>query len=283
MSDLLKDLIQKIENGNQMLSFSALKAFSDSPSDFIRYKLGDKPQTDAMLLGSVLHCLVLEPEKFDKRYMMVNDTEICAQIGGLKPRGTKLYKEWMQEKQSELNGRVMVEPQDYKQAFDMRNALYENHITAKHLGKIVLKEMEINLRHMDMDFRGFIDGANVQQDNCLIFDLKLMPTAHPKKVARVIFDDMYYMQLAIYRLALKQIYDIDIELSKCYIIAVDRTCHVSVNKVHEDLLKFGEQKLEYLIRKFNECTFKNKWHEGYEFYSEYGGIFITDRPAHSYK
>lgn len=276
-------LIAKIEAGNQSLSFSAMKAFAVSPDDFVRYKLGDKVQTDAMLLGKVLHCLVLELDKFEERYFVLDDNNICAQIGGLKPRATKAYKEWKSGQMETIGDKEVVDMETYKQAFDMRNALYENEVTHRHLSKIVDKEYKIIWNHMDMEFTSFLDGVNLEQDNCIIIDLKKVVSAAPKKVERVIFDEMYFMQLEMYRMALKQKHDIDLELSKCYVVAVDATCHVSVHKVHEDLLRFGRQKLEYLIKKFNECTFKNKWHEGYEFYSEYGGIFLVDRPAYSYK
>jgi len=281
--DKKAELIQKIEDGKQTLSFSALKSFAQSPQHFIRYKLGDKPQTDAMMLGKVLHCLVLEPESFDKKYFVLNDSEICAQIGGLKPRATKAYKEWVSGQQSKIQGREIVEMQDYDQAFKMRNSVYENEVMRRYVSKIKQTESKVEFNHMGFDFVGYIDGGDFDKDDCIIIDLKMVQTAEPRKVERVIFDELYFMQLEMYRIGLQQMHGIDMNESKCYILAVDRMCNVSVHKIHADLLKFGRQKFEYLIKRFNECTFKNKWHEGYEFYSELGGIFLIDRPAYSYK
>jgi len=281
--DKRTELIEKIEAGNQTLSFSALKAFAQSPQHFVRYKLGDKPQTDAMMLGKVLHCLVLEPQEFDKKFFILNDTEICSQIGGLKPRATKAYKEWVGDQQSKIQGRDIVEMTDYDLAFKMRNSVYENEVMRRYVSKIKKREFKVEFKHMDFDFVGYIDGGDFDKDDCIIIDLKMVQTAEPRKVERVIFEELYFMQLEMYRIGLQQMFDIDLEQSKCYILAVDRACNVSVHKVHQDLLKFGRQRFEYLLKRFNECTFKNKWHEGYEFYSELGGIFMIDRPAYSYK
>lgn len=279
----LQQLINNIDNGDITLSFSALKAFSSSPKDFIAYKLRDKEQTDAMILGDVLHTIVFQPEKFDTKFFLLDDNNVCAQIGGAKPRATKAYKEWKEEQLSENEGKIIVDTDTYKQAFSMRNALMDNAVSSRHLNRCSVKEMEVNWNYMDKKFKGFVDGGHIVQEGAMILDLKKVVSAHPKKVERLVFDELYYMQLAMYRMALMQSHNIDMELTKCYIVAVDANCHVSVNKVHLDLLKFGEEKLTHLIAKFNECTFKNKWHEDYEFWSEYGGIFLIDRPAHSYK
>ena len=283
MQSEFRNLVERIENNDITLSFSALKAFASSPKDFMAYKLKDKVQTDAMLLGSVLHCIVLQPDKFDKQYFVLNDNEICSQIGGAKPRATNAYKEWKMGIIEQSAGREIIEPDMYMKAFNMRNALMENAVSAKHLNKLTVKEHKVQWEYLGKRFTGYIDGANIIKEGLIIADLKKVVSAQPRKVERVIIDDMYYMQLAMYRIALKQTFDFDVELSKCYIIAVDENCHVSVNKIHADLLKYGEQRLEYYIKKFNECTFKDKWHEDYEFYSEYGGIFLVDRPAYTYK
>jgi hypothetical protein len=57
-------IISGLMSGESHLSYSSLKAFKKSPIDFINYKMGKKETTDAMLFGSMLHCLVLEPQDF---------------------------------------------------------------------------------------------------------------------------------------------------------------------------------------------------------------------------
>lgn len=56
------------------ISNSTLSVFNYDPSYFykvyITRELEDKKESDAMLLGSIIHCMLLEPEEFDKRYFM---------------------------------------------------------------------------------------------------------------------------------------------------------------------------------------------------------------------
>ena len=50
-------------------SFSAMKELFKSPLHFWKYFEIKKPQTPAMILGSCIHCAILEPEKFHEKYL----------------------------------------------------------------------------------------------------------------------------------------------------------------------------------------------------------------------
>lgn len=59
---------------NLSISNSALSVFSYDPSYFhkvyITKELQDKKESDAMLLGSIIHCMLLEPDEFECRYFV---------------------------------------------------------------------------------------------------------------------------------------------------------------------------------------------------------------------
>jgi hypothetical protein len=63
---------------NLSISNSSLSVFSYDPSYFhkvfITKELTDKKESDAMLLGSIIHCLLLEPSEFEKRYFVSSVT-----------------------------------------------------------------------------------------------------------------------------------------------------------------------------------------------------------------
>src|SRR4051794_5238924 len=90
----MSDIVSQLLKGEMRLSYSALCAFKESPAKFVQYKMKQKVTTEAMIFGSMVHCLILEPGDFDNRYFTLDDTQKCNDIGGAKPRATKAYKEW---------------------------------------------------------------------------------------------------------------------------------------------------------------------------------------------
>lgn len=88
-----------------------LKAFYDG-------KLPSK-KSDAYNFGSAFHCMILEPEKFDERFYVMDDTKICAEIGGAVPRNTTKYKEWKAAELLKLKGRYVLKLEEFKTCMKM--------------------------------------------------------------------------------------------------------------------------------------------------------------------
>lgn len=275
-------VIEKIERREQTLSFSALNSFAESPQKFIEYKVDPKEQTDAMFLGSALHTLILEPDVFETKFFVFNDAEKVAEIGGGNPRGTKAYKEWKAEQYAQAGERTPLDPTDYATILRMKEGVWGNEITRRYLNRVTNTEVKLEWEYMDLKFTGFIDGYGDDPEKGIILDLKMCADAQPRKFQRYAFDSRYFMQLAMYRIGLKITRGISLEKTPCYFIAVDRAGHVSAHKMTDDLLRYGREQYEKYIAAFNACTMKNKWHQGYEFYSELNGIFMFDRPAWAY-
>lgn len=62
-------------NGLPRMSFSSLMKFMRSPLHWLHDKEQEDPEeTAAMRFGSAFHCLVLEPNKWDERFVMIPDT-----------------------------------------------------------------------------------------------------------------------------------------------------------------------------------------------------------------
>lgn len=56
----------------EYISNSQLSAFKRSPAHWLHYITEKRVQTPAMVLGSVAHCLALEPENFDKEFFLLD-------------------------------------------------------------------------------------------------------------------------------------------------------------------------------------------------------------------
>lgn len=265
-------VISKLMSHEGHLSFSSLKAFKESPATFIEYKLAKREPSDAMLFGSMLHCLVLEPQDFDKRYLCLEDADICAQIGGAKPRATKAYKEWYQTSVGEAGDREIVETNDYLSAKIIASNVLHNRASAKVLNKGWEHEKPIEWEFKNFMFKGFIDGKGDKA----IFDLKTCPDAAPLKFQREIISNSYYLQAAMYLQGVS-------ENLPYYIIAVDRKGGVSVHKLEERLIEHGMNEYNKLLDRFNECILKDEFDKSYDFWSErFDGSFLCEKPGYLY-
>lgn len=69
---------------------------------------GKSEQTESMLMGSVMHCLILEPEKFDKTYTIIDTAR----------KGTK---EWKLAEKSEM---TPIKRDFYKKCLEMRDSFW---------------------------------------------------------------------------------------------------------------------------------------------------------------
>lgn len=264
---VVQQIISRIMSGQDHLSYSSLNAFKSSPADFIKYKLGEREETDAMIYGSMVHCLVLEPEEFDKRYHALDDADICVQIGGAKPRATKAYKEWKAVALQEAAGRILVETEDMEHAKLVAKNVRMNRASLKILKKCPLRERGIEWDYMNFRFKGFID-LDGEEDTA---DLKTLPDASPKKALRTIQEMGYHMQQAMYRKGMGA-------KKKHYIIAVDKKGGVSTWELNEKLMEHGVEMYHNLLVRFNQCILQDAWDQSHDFWAErYDGIFVADK------
>lgn len=268
----IDSLIKRLMAHETHLSYSALKAFKDSPTDFIQYKFREKKQTDAMMFGIVVHCLILEPQEFENRYVIMEDFDICAQIGGAKPRATNAYKAWKELFLQENEGKEVISLDLYKIANSIAQNVKHNRASSKVLNQLTHREKGVDWEYKNFMFKGFIDG----EGDKLLTDIKTCKDANPKKFQRDIISMSYYLQAAMYLTA--------IGVNKpYYIIAVDRKGGISVHRLHKHLIEQGLQEYSDLLNKFNTCILKDAFDQSYDFHCEnYDGIHIMDKPAYMY-
>ena len=91
------------------LSYSALTQFKKSPNHLLAYWEGKQTRTDAMLFGSLIHKIILEPETFDFEYVVYQ---------GKTRRG----KDWVEF--SELNkNKTIIKQSELDNALEITNAV----------------------------------------------------------------------------------------------------------------------------------------------------------------
>lgn len=96
------------------LSNSSLSVLKRSPAEFYARFVADPPtmtseETDAMRLGSAVHMLALEPERFDAEYIVL-DGPINQSLKPPKPYGrdSKAFQKWLDSEMMQQCRKVLV-------------------------------------------------------------------------------------------------------------------------------------------------------------------------------
>jgi len=251
------DIIEKVMNGEKGLSFSSLKEFLKSPRHYWAYNQ-PKESTPAMNEGTMFHMAVLELDKFKKEYWVLDDTAKCIEIGGAKPRGTKVYKEWKLEQEQKHTGQC-IDKSLYDDLMKMSDYLTKNTASKHLLSNLTEKEKSFEFMHNDFKIVGKIDGVGILDGKRYTADLKKVANASFEKLRWVIRDMRYNMQGAIYGASEK--------CNNHYLICIDLSCNVTVIKYSYETLRLGFVEFEFALDKFRECAEEDNFFSSYEFYN----------------
>jgi hypothetical protein len=181
------------------ISNSMLSVLKTSPQEFdqrfISRTLEAPGPTPAMRIGTLIHCLALEPEHFYDRYI-------------IKPSGMDRRTKEGKEAYSDLvaSGKEIIEPDEYKLAFDCVQALNRHDQISSVLGKAIIGYGLIEER-VDFEFNGV--PMRSKQDVILtsinlIIDVKTTQAANPIDFAKSVANYGYARQAALYQHAAEQ-------------------------------------------------------------------------------
>jgi len=98
----------KLKHGRDYFSPSQLKKLTVSLGAFNSYLNKARYSSSAMDLGTLVHTLFLERDKFDERYFILDDSDIIKEIGGARPTSTKKYSEWKDIQTQLAEGRELI-------------------------------------------------------------------------------------------------------------------------------------------------------------------------------
>lgn len=152
--------------GKDYLSYSSIKHALVDMRLFELYMAGKlKKESPALTFGSMYDLLLFEPDKFEDRYIVFDDTEIIEGINSKNPRITKVYKEWKSDFLKEIGDREMVLQEDYQMAIDMITRLHDTGIIEEYMKGDY--QVEFNEFIGDIPVRGFYDckGNNYVTDS----------------------------------------------------------------------------------------------------------------------
>lgn len=262
------DVISGLYDGSMKLSHSALNAFQKSPRHFIEYKTGEREQTPAMLFGSLVHCMVLEPDEVESRYIQIPEDAprrpSDRQRNAKNPSDSTIesiafWDEW--ERKAEGKGQISAD--DWEAAERMKDAIYSNDASRFVLDMIDQTEVHIEWTFKGFQWHGYIDGKGEK----IIMDLKTIRDATPRFVERAIKYDGYARQAAHYTIGAGN------KDCSYYVVAVDKNCHVTTCKLRKTTLKAAWEEIEILTGMFRKCLALDEWGKSYDFWAHSAGIY----------
>lgn len=213
------------------LSYSQIKAFAKSPNHYLAYLTQQFAPSADMILGTAIHCHILEPDEFGTRYVVQPKVD----------KRTSAGKEQAAQFEAELNGRIALSPDDMGTIMKVHEQVMENE-PARQLLRNTMREVT----KVDGIFgRRFKAIADVVGDG-YVADVKSCKDASPEAFMRQAHNLEYHLQAAIYC----ELFEVD----RFYWIACETVAPYNVQVYIQDpvALFSARNRLAELLRKFDE-------------------------------
>jgi len=261
------ELIDKLHSGDYKLSFSSLSAFAVSPMAFVNYKVGERKETPAMLLGNVLHCLLLEEEAFKDRYLIGPENAPLNTAAGKNEWAAFAMDvagaSFETNKQGNYNipakgelfkliegatGKKVVDRSTVDEARFRARSVVSNRACRYVLNKIEQTEVALpdDFEVDGIRFTGRIDGKGSR----VIADLKNMPDATMAKAVSTVWSRRLHWQAWAYDESFGG-------GNKCYVLAVDGSGETSAICFHENNLSSAKRQVRQYVQKFKAAVLES--------------------------
>lgn len=250
----IQAVIDSLHRDDFTLSYSSISAFGISPRAFIAYKVRERKETDAMLLGTIVHCLILEPDTFALRYVVGPNVDASTADGkndwakfGMKHRLPEFEKnkagnyvipklDVLKSEIEAVSGFKVITGKMYEEAQFRARCAVKNGAFQFVLSRITQTEVDtpegftISVGPSNYRFKGRIDG----QGEGIRMDIKNVRDASRHAAARTIQYGGMAMQAYIY----EQAYGV----ADYYICCIDATGETSVHRLSRKMiLDAGDQ------------------------------------------
>jgi len=238
------------------LSYSSLKQFRKSPKHYIQYLTKPFAPSAEMMLGTLVHTLTLEPEEFEKRYMLY-----------VKPTGTGSVaaKNNLIDIANQAK-RILITQEEVDTAKIIHQALMDHEQS-----RILIenrRKVEINLRwrhkETNLPLTGKIDFESRAWDTDFILDLKTSRDSDPDEFLKQAVKLDYHMQVGSYSDGYPRKF---FKFPNFMFIVVETVEPYNVSVMFCDNKYVEQAKDEFYgtLLAFRRCMDKGLFNQGYEF------------------
>lgn len=226
--------------GKAALSSSSAKDLVDSPKTYHNYReYGSETNTPALLKGRMLHHMVLEPERYNDIYEVVN----------VQSRASKTFKE--QSKESDKECVTLKEQNDTERLAD---ALTKNKQVMAHLRGAKTEIPKIGM----LEGVPFRCKADILVPGYGIFDLKTTSDLRAFRYSAKKYK--YNMQSYIYCTLFGLPYD-----TFKFIVIDKASCDIGIYDLDESFFQSGKEMLDIALQHYQDFFGENPTEEVHEY------------------
>lgn len=239
------------------LSYSSLKQFRKSPQHYVKYITEPRVVTDAMIEGSLLDCVITEPEEFKQRYF------IFPKVDGRTKEGKEIKAKALEE----AKGRILITDEMYKSAMFAKQALFDDNEARQIMeaGTKMQKKLFWTDNKTGLPVNGRTDMEAKLWGELFCVDLKKTADADPNTWVRKDFINQdLILQAGTYREGYKRI---RFQFPHFIFLCVEMTAPygVSVNYMSGNSLKIAEEEFHGTMAAFRKCLDEGRFNESYRF------------------
>lgn len=252
------DITVDFINNVRPVSYSSLKHFRSSPAHYVEYLLSEKKDTEATMLGKVVHMMILQPERVDE------DVFIMPELN-LRTNADKATKARLLE---ENKGKLLITKDTYLLAIEITKSVYRDKDAMYYINRLIRTEFRLEWTDPETKLKsvGYVDGASDPDDtDFFILDLKTTNDAEKDSFIRSAANFEYHLQCGGYMLGYKRRY---FAFPDFIWIVVETSAPYGVNVFRADPKYIQEAQEEYqnTLLAFKYCMDNNEFHKTYDFH-----------------
>ena len=215
---------------------------SKSPEYFKHIMENPLPPTSAMKFGTALHMQVLEPEQYDKHYVVMPKYD----------KRTKKGKEDFEAFTNKHMFKTVLSQEDHNIIQEINNKLFKDEDAAKLLSNGLKEHIVVwHNEEYNVNCKGMLDVYNKESN--IIVDLKTTKDTSYYGFANSVKKFNYHKQAAFYMDAVKA--------DEYYIVAVEKTkpYSISIVQLGDDLIDRGRELYNRDLEIYKYCLENNYW------------------------
>lgn len=247
------------------ISKSGLDKINKSPLHYYNHYLDKEaielrkklPPKEWAKTGNAVGSAITEPDLFKENYVILDDSEICKEIGGARPTATNKYKEWMEVRLKELEGKTILTAAEYQECIAMRDAVHK-----MKAAKLLFSEGQAERAFY---FTDPITGVlcRIKTDWLAtaagwVLDIKTSADASPDSFARSVAKFRYHVQDPFYMQGLKE-NGLDFK-GFCFMVVEKEAPHATgFYFIPKEGTDQGKKEIARNLRTYAQCLEKNEW------------------------